>query len=285
MVQPLLKWVGNKRKVAKQIISYFPEKFNNYYEPFVGSGAVLAELLDLKVSSLLVDFQNTFASDNNSYLIEIFNYVKENPNVIIDYYRKNIKNFMDNKKENYLTIRNRFNLHPNGLDFCLLSRTCYGGIIRFRKADGYMSTPVGPHKPISPDKFEKRVKEWHELIKNTLFSCTDYRNSIARAGEGDVVYCDPPYTHSQGILYGAQDFSIDGLWSSIYDAKKRGAKVFVSLNGSRKSKQKDISVVTPDGLFEKQIDIDVGISMVDRLQNEGKKMKSSEVFDKLLITS
>ena len=46
MVQPLLKWVGNKRKVASQIISYFPKNINNYYEPFLGSGAVLAELMD-----------------------------------------------------------------------------------------------------------------------------------------------------------------------------------------------------------------------------------------------
>ena len=44
MVQPLVKWVGSKRKVAKKIISYFPTEFNNYYEPFLGSGAVLSYL-------------------------------------------------------------------------------------------------------------------------------------------------------------------------------------------------------------------------------------------------
>lgn len=284
MVQPLLKWVGNKRKVAKDIISFFPDQFNNYIEPFVGSGAVLAELQDMRVNSFFPSFSRAFASDNNEYLIQIFNYVKDDPQTIIDYYRKNILNFSENKKENYTIIRNRFNAHPNGLDFCLLSRTCYGGIIRFRKNDGYMSTPVGPHNPISPDSFEKRVHIWHELLKDVQFTMNDFKDEISKAGKGDVVYCDPPYTHSQGILYGAQDFLIDDLWDAIGDAKNRGAMIFLSINGSRESRKKDISIKAPEGLFEREIDIDVGISMVDRLQKNGKKMDNAEVFDKLMIT-
>ena len=47
MVPALLKWIGNKQRFAETIISYMPETFNNYYEPFLGSGAVLAmPLLD-----------------------------------------------------------------------------------------------------------------------------------------------------------------------------------------------------------------------------------------------
>ena len=283
MVQPLLKWVGNKRKVAKQIISYFPEEFNDYYEPFVGSGAVLAELMDEKVTSALINFNGSYASDSNQYLIEIFNYVKNNPQKIVDYYRKNIEHYMDDKVNNYNVIRDRYNQNPNGLDFCLLSRTCYGGIIRFRK-DGYMSTPVGPHKPISPDKFAQRVNVWHQLIENTQFDVMDYKDAIARAKAGDVVYCDPPYTHSQGILYGAQEFHIEELWDSIAAAKVRGAKVLLSINGKRKSNSEDISVTPPEGLFERILDVDVGVSMVDSLQNKGHHMTQSRVTDRLMLT-
>lgn len=284
MVQPLLKWVGNKRKVAQKIISYFPSQFNNYYEPFVGSGAVLAELQEENVNSLLTDFNHAYASDNNSYLIDIFSYVKKDPDVIINYYRKNIEHFLDNKKENYEIIRDRFNSQPNGLDLCLLSRTCYSGIIRFRKSDGYMSTPVGPHKPIKPESFRERVMTWHNLISNTDFECLDFSESMRRAGKDDVIYCDPPYTHSQGILYGAQEFKIDDLWDAIYAAKQRGVKVLVSINGKRESSHKDISVTPPAGLFERIIDINVGKSMVDRLQKGGQKMVNSEVTDKLMLT-
>lgn len=284
LVQPLLKWVGNKKKVAKEIISYFPSQFNNYYEPFVGSGAVLAELQTEKTESLLIDFNNSFASDSNSNLIEIFNYVKSDPDKLINYYQENIEHYLDDKEANYAKIRDRYNQNPNGLDFCLLSRTCYGGIIRFRKSDGYMSTPVGPHNPIKPASFKKRVMDWHELVSDTDFACLDFKAAMARAQKDDVVYCDPPYTHSQGILYGAQDFKIEDLWDEIFKAKNRGVKVLVSINGKRESNHKDISVTPPDGLFERIIDVNVGKSMVDRLQKGGKKMVGSEVTDRLMMT-
>lgn len=284
MVQPLLKWVGNKRKVANKIISFFPDRFNDYYEPFLGSGAVLIQLLEQKNLLLPIKFNQTWASDSNRYLIDIFNYVKKDPKVVIDYYADNIEHYMDNKEENYKVIRDRFNHDHNALDFCLLSRTCYGGIIRFRKSDGYMSTPVGPHKPISPASFEQRVSVWHDLIKNTKFENLDYREAIKRAGKDDLIYCDPPYTHSQGILYGAQEFDINDLWHEIALAKKRGAKVALSINGKRESNTKDISVTPPEGLFERIEEVDVGISMVDRLQKSGKQMKNSRVTDYLMLT-
>lgn len=38
----LLKWVGNKQRFASQIAKFFPTDFNTFYEPFLGSGAVIA---------------------------------------------------------------------------------------------------------------------------------------------------------------------------------------------------------------------------------------------------
>ena len=102
--------------------------------------------------------------------------------------------------------------------------------------------------------------------------------------QGDVVYCDPPYTHSQSIIYGSQDFNIETLWEKIYQCKNRGAKVILSINGSRESKKKDISINPPDGLFERKILINCGTSMIDRLQNQGKTMENKEVSDQLFLT-
>lgn len=147
-----------------------------------------------------------------------------------------------------------------------------------------MSTPMGPHKPISPEKFKKRVINWHHLMKNTDFQILDYKKAMSRAKQRDVIYCDPPYTHSQGILYGAQDFNINDLWLAIDKAKNRGVKVLLSINGKRNSNKKDISVIPPDGLFKRIVNIDVGISMVDRLQNSGNHMKNSKVTDQLMLT-
>lgn len=181
-------------------------------------------------------------------------------------------------------IRDRFNSDKNCLDFCLLTRTCYSGIVRFRKKDGFMSTPKGPHKPISPESFRERVYQWHNLVQNVDFDTADYREAMSRAKKGDLVYCDPPYTHSQSIIYGAQDFSIDGLWDAIADCKSRGVYVALSINGYRKSKSKNISPQPPDGVFAREIIVNCGTSMIDRLQQKNHSMPNDIVHDKLLLT-
>lgn len=40
-----VKWTGSKRTQAKRIIANFPNKIDFYIEPFLGSGAVMMELL------------------------------------------------------------------------------------------------------------------------------------------------------------------------------------------------------------------------------------------------
>lgn len=279
MVPALLKWIGNKQRFAKTILDYMPATFDDYYEPFLGSGAVMAELLaNEKV------FNHAYGSDVLPFLMDIFSLVKNDPDILTDYYRKEIEAYYDHPEEKYIEIRDRFNNDFNPLDFCLLSRTCYSGVIRFRKSDGYMSTPRGPHKPISPETFKKRVILWHNLVKNASFRTEDFRIAMKRAKKGDLIYCDPPYTHSQSIIYGSQEFSIDDLFQQIDECKKRGVKVMLSINGTRNSRKTDISVTPPGGLFERQIFVNCGTSMIDRLQHTGEEMIEKKVEDQLLLT-
>ena len=147
-----------------------------------------------------------------------------------------------------------------------------------------MSTPKGPHNPIKPDTFSKRVDLWHNLIKNSTFSTISFEECMDKAQPGDVIYCDPPYTHSQSIIYGAQTFNIETLFSKIEECKNRDVYVMLSINGTRESNKKDISVTPPIGLFEREIFVNCGTSMIDRLQNAGQTMQNEVVHDKLLLT-
>ena len=284
MVASLLKWIGNKQRFSETIISYMPSSFNNYYEPFLGSGAVMADLLYHDKNELFPHFNHAYGSDVLPFLIDIFQLVKDNPDTLSDFYRKEIEDYYSRPESKYEEIRDRFNEKHNPFDFLLLSRTCYSGVIRFRKADGYMSTPRGPHRPLSPNTFDKRITEWNHLLQKASFNCESYTIAMDKATEGDVVYCDPPYTHSQSIIYGAQDFDIETLWRKIGECKERGAKVLLSINGMRDSEKKDISVTPPDGLFERKLMVNCGTSMIDRLQNTGKEMKDKRVDDQLLLT-
>jgi len=116
------------------------------------------------------------------------------------------------------------------------------------------------------------------------FHTESFEEAMVKPQYGDVVYCDPPYTHSQSIIYGAQDFNINILWNKIAECKDRGAYVMLSINGSRESKKKDISIDIPTGLFDRELTVNCGTSMIDRLQNSGKDMVDEVVHDKLLLT-
>ena len=209
----LLKWVGNKQRFAHEIVASFPEAFEDYYEPFFGSGAILATLSPL----------SAFASDAFPPIIEIFQTLKEKPELLKEWYRERWEIAHGGfKKEGYEQIKASYNSRPNGADLLFLCRACYGGVVRFRKADGYMSTPCGVHEPIKPESFSKRTDTWHERVAQTEFQILDYKDSMRRAKRGDLIYCDPPYKHSQTILYGGQDFVLEELFEEIARCKSRG---------------------------------------------------------------
>lgn len=271
----LLKWVGNKQKFAYEILSYFPKSFNCYFEPFIGSGGVLATLSP----------HEGIASDIFKPLIDLWLLVKNNPDTVISYWNEAYEGFHNgNKADTYSFYQEKFNKSPNGLDLLVLSRACYGGIVRFRKTDGAMSTPCGVHKPMAPESFSLRVYEWHERIKNTDFYHSDFEPIIEMAKEGDLIYCDPPYIDSQSILYGAQDFSFERLINAIIKAKFRGAYIALSIDGIKKSGTKHLSLPIPSGIFEREVFVSCGRSMLRRFQMSGRTLESEEVSDRLLLT-
>jgi len=271
----LLKWIGNKQRFAHEIISYFPNKFGTYHEPFLGSGAVLGVLSPKKAE----------ASDCFAPLIEIWKNIRENPDIVTNWYRTRWEQMQaGDKVVAYEAIKASYNAQANGADLLFLCRSCYGGVIRFRMRDGYMSTPCGAHAPIHPGAFARRVAEWRDRVAGTEFFHRGYEESLERAQAGDVVYCDPPYSHSQAILYGAQSFSLDDLFRSIERAKRRGVFVALSIDGSKKSGDHACQITWPKNLFSREEAVNVGRSMLRRFQMAGKTLETEVVSDRLLLT-
>lgn len=116
------------------------------------------------------------------------------------------------------------------------------------------------------------------------FRHADYRESFAEAREGDLIYCDPPYTHSQTILYGAQAFSLPELMASIADAKSRGVRVALSIDGKKSDVGGMLDLPIPEGLFQRQAMVNVGRSMLKRFQMGGQSLENHVVSDRLLLT-
>jgi DNA adenine methylase len=79
-----------------------------------------------------------------------------------------------------------------------------------------------------------------------------------KAQRGDLVYCDPPYTHSQGILFGAQQFRLTELLNCIADCRRRGVLVALSIDGTKRSGERACDLLIPDDRFEREILVHCG---------------------------
>src|SRR3954464_14005568 len=77
----LLKWTGSKRRQARRIVEHFPRKIATYYEPFVGGGSVLYELLG---SDIQVD--RIECGDTCVPLIELWQVVRDDPEGLVRRY-------------------------------------------------------------------------------------------------------------------------------------------------------------------------------------------------------
>ena len=70
----LIKWTGSKRRQARQIVVRFPRQIATYYEPFLGGGSVLYELLGSDIEVGRIEF-----SDICEPLIALWQVVKDDP--------------------------------------------------------------------------------------------------------------------------------------------------------------------------------------------------------------
>lgn len=69
---PILKWAGGKEQELKYIVPNLPEKFKNYYEPFVGGGAVYTALQADKY----------FVNDKSEELISLYRSITNGDRVL-----------------------------------------------------------------------------------------------------------------------------------------------------------------------------------------------------------
>ncbi len=91
-----LKWAGGKLQLIEQFENLFPPSFNNYYEPFIGSGAVFFYIKSkLKPNKVIL-------SDTNEELINCFVVVRDKPSELIELLSNHRKK---HSKEYYYAVR------------------------------------------------------------------------------------------------------------------------------------------------------------------------------------
>ena len=181
---PFLQWVGGKRKITDQLIQNIPEGMNNYYEPFLGGGALFFAVKGR--------FKQYFLSDINLDLIMSYNVIKKNPvevSKLLDSHKEN------HSKEYYYQIRDCNNVNnPTIISarFLYLNRYAFKGIYRINR-NGKLATSFS-YKSYKSNE-DKRFEECSSLLQDVMIYASDF--SFIEPKENDFVYLDPPY-HQAG---------------------------------------------------------------------------------------
>lgn len=181
-MKPFLKWAGNKYRIIKLIREKLPPG-RRLIEPFVGSGAVF----------LNTDYPAYLLCDGNRDLINLYRQLQKEGPAFVEYCRS----FFvpeNNTPERYYELRLEFNATADPREkaalFVYLNRHCYNGLCRYNSR-GKFNTPFGRYRrPYFP---EKEMLSFWKKARKAAFICCDFRESLALAEPGDVIYCDPPY--------------------------------------------------------------------------------------------
>lgn len=189
--KPFLKWAGGKTQLLEQLAPLFPRRFQNYFEPFVGGGAVLFHLMGQRNKGD-IDFTQASITDANIELINTYRTVKNHVNELVDCLQK-LKE--EHNKETYYKIRA---IQPGSISeveraarFIYLNKTCFNGLYRVNR-NGQFNVPMGDYK--NPQIFTKEnLFAVSQSLQDVTADVAQFSEVIEKATKGDFVYFDPPY--------------------------------------------------------------------------------------------
>ncbi|MBE9037739.1 DNA adenine methylase [aff. Roholtiella sp. LEGE 12411] len=179
--RPFLKWAGGKSRLIQQYIPYFPKSYKNYYEPFLGGGAVF---FYLQPSAAIL-------TDINAELINTYCCVRDHVEELISLLKEH-KN--RHNKDYYYSVRN----NSGGTDIekaarlIYLNKTCFNGLYRVN-SQGKFNVPLGRYD--NPNICsEVLLKAASEALSNAEIKQADFFDVVNYVtSSDDFIYFDPPY--------------------------------------------------------------------------------------------
>lgn len=231
-MSPVVKWAGGKRQILEKLKANLPEKFNNYFEPFIGGGALLFDLAP----------KNATINDVNQELLAIYTCLKDD-----ELFRLMLEELDKHEKyhseEYYYQVREwdrdpRFELEPlwkRAARAIYLNKSCFNGLYRVN-AKGYFNVPSAKKEHVVTYS-KANMEEIHEYFKddNVTILSGDFVEATRNAHDGDFVYFDPPYDSWEDkesfTAYSKFDFNKDDqrrLADCFKDLTNRGVKCMLS---------------------------------------------------------
>lgn len=187
-VGPFVKWAGGKRQLLAQIRERMPREYNRYYEPFIGGGAVVFDLLP----------ENALINDINEALINAYVQIRENVDSFLDNINRIDSAIGEDGKAYYYSMRNLYNMKLEKMQydielaalFVFLNKHCFNGLYRVN-SKGLFNVPYNNSKRVSYD--EESIRMTSDYLKRVTITTGDFEDACRNAGRGDFVFLDSPY--------------------------------------------------------------------------------------------
>lgn len=271
-LQPFTKWTGGKRKLIPKLKELMPEIYGNYYEPFIGGGALFFELSP----------QVAIINDFNEELINCYIQIKENPIKLIEILKIHKEK---NSKEYYLEIRGldrtdkfkELSKVERAARIMYMLRVDFNGLYRVNSKNQF-NVPYGNYAnpKIVDEELINNISNYLNTYDITITS-GDFEDSVSTVKEGDFVYFDPPYIPlnetSSFTSYTHEGFSYEDqvrLRNTVRRLTEKGVKVMVSNSSSK---------LTID-LYE-----EFNIHYVEVSRTNGAKSSSRGIIKEVIITN
>lgn len=229
-LKPITKWVGGKRQLLDDLNVLKPEKFNRYFEPFIGGGAFLFSLAP----------ENAVINDFNSDLVNLYRVVKDYPKELLSKLEEHAKN---NDKEYYLDLReldrseaiNELSDVDKAARILYMLKVDFNGLYRVNSKNQF-NVPYGRYKnpKIADHDNIMSVSNFFNESKIEILN-GDFADAVKSAETGDFVYFDPPYipvTPTAAFTsYTSAGFNIadqERLRDLFFELDKKGVNVMLS---------------------------------------------------------
>ena len=221
-VAPFVKWAGGKRQLIPQIKERMPKQYKDYYEPFVGGGAVTFELLPA----------NALINDINKALINAYKQICNAPKVFMKAVNKLDEEMWEDGKEYYYSLREHYNdkLMKAEYDvelaalFVFINKHCFNGLYRVNSKNEF-NVPFGKKTKVNTYEGQNLGIICGFLNYNDIkILSTDFEEAVKEAKKGDFIYFDPPYDSDTSTF---NSYTEDGFGK---EQQKRLAKVYRELS-------------------------------------------------------
>ena len=98
--KPFLKWAGGKTQLLGPVSALIPSFFNNYFEPFLGGGAMFFYLANQNFIK-----NGVTLSDINSDLVNVYKCLRVNPDLLLSKLIAHQKRYMQDRVTYYYKLR------------------------------------------------------------------------------------------------------------------------------------------------------------------------------------